>query len=110
MSEKMTQKSVFGQSQHSNEVCHTKLGNFFSLQKFKGFVANTMSADSKKEKKKSAVKKPETMRCDYCKRDVFHCKRCGVCKKAQYCSPLCQKDDWSEVRTERKRKKARDGP
>jgi hypothetical protein len=29
-------------------------------------------------------------------RDVFHCKRCGVCKKAQYCSPICQKDDWAE--------------
>ena len=53
--------------------------------------------EKEKEKDKKKVKKPETMRCDYCKRDVFHCKRCGVCKKAQYCSPMCQKDDWSEV-------------
>ena len=32
----------------------------------------------------------------YWQREVFHCKRCGVCKKAQYCSPICQKDDWAE--------------
>ena len=36
------------------------------------------------------------MRCDYCERDVFHCKRCGVCRQRQYCSPQCQKDDWVE--------------
>lgn len=58
-------------------------------------------SEEKKEKKK-AGKKTETMRCDYCKRDVFLCKRCGVCKKAQYCSPMCQKDDWSEVRRKRR--------
>ena len=23
-------------------------------------------------------------------------QRCGVCKKSQYCSPQCQKDDWAD--------------
>eukprot|EP00927_Polykrikos_kofoidii_P078882 TRINITY_DN75683_c0_g1_i1.p1 TRINITY_DN75683_c0_g1~~TRINITY_DN75683_c0_g1_i1.p1 ORF type:complete len:321 (-),score=74.55 TRINITY_DN75683_c0_g1_i1:397-1359(-) len=35
-----------------------------------------------------------TPHCHNCHKDITKPLRCGVCKKAAYCSATCQKDDW----------------
>lgn len=43
----------------------------------------------------TAEKKPaEQPHCHNCHKHIKQMLRCGVCKKAEYCSAQCQKDDW----------------
>merc|ERR1712070_274024 len=43
--------------------------------------------------KKAAVE--EKPHCHNCMKEIQKPLRCGVCKKVSYCSPECQKSDWS---------------
>merc|ERR1719265_2193211 len=43
-------------------------------------------------KKAVAEEKPH---CHNCMKEIDKPLRCGICKKVSYCSPKCQKEDWS---------------
>jgi len=53
-------------------------------------------SDDEKPKQETAVVKatPEKPHCHNCHKDITKPLRCGVCKKASYCSSQCQKEDW----------------
>jgi len=53
------------------------------------------SDDEKPKESASAAAKPaEKPHCHNCHKETLKPLRCGVCKKAEYCSSECQKDDW----------------
>jgi len=58
-----------------------------------------VDSDDEKEKKDSKETKapdaPETPVCHNCGKAMAKPLRCGICKKVSYCSPECQKSDWS---------------
>lgn len=54
-------------------------------------------SDDEKPKQETATAKattPEKPHCANCHKEITKPLRCGVCKKASYCSAQCQKEDW----------------
>mmetsp|Transcript_91900 Transcript_91900/g.291552 ORF Transcript_91900/g.291552 Transcript_91900/m.291552 type:complete len:335 (-) Transcript_91900:100-1104(-) len=53
------------------------------------------SDDEKPKESATASAKPaEKPHCHNCHKDISKPLRCGICKKVEYCSAQCQKDDW----------------
>lgn len=58
---------------------------------------NIEDSDDEKPQASSSAAKPapaEKPHCFNCHKDVVKPLRCGKCKKAEYCSAKCQKEDW----------------
>jgi hypothetical protein len=59
------------------------------------FDAIEDSDDEKPSKEDSQAKKAkEKPHCGNCAKEIVKPLRCGVCKKAEYCSQQCQREDW----------------
>ncbi|CAK0873977.1 unnamed protein product [Prorocentrum cordatum] len=59
------------------------------------FDAIEDSDDEKPSAKHSPAKKAnENPHCGNCAKEIVKPLRCGVCKKAEYCSQQCQREDW----------------
>jgi len=57
---------------------------------------NIEDSDDEKPKESASVaaKPAEKPHCHNCHKDISKPLRCGVCKKVEYCSAQCQKEDW----------------